>query len=225
MRRSLGLQRSVVVQASAFGNDNSGVLQALKYGPTQSRGVVVIDARVTNEQLAGMHQAGVRAARFSTWGLGGSIGLREMLLMADRLREHALHIEFLPGAGDVNTHLDQLIGLPVTVVVDHLGAVGLNEKIDPLVRLLDAGAYVKLCAYRLTSDLLSSTLVDRVQALYRHAPGQLVWGTDWPHVGLSVAWDAGELLNALGFWFDRDRTALEDILVSNPERLYGFSPS
>jgi predicted TIM-barrel fold metal-dependent hydrolase len=74
-----------------------------------------------------------------------------------------------------------------------------------------------------------------MRALAAVAPGRLVWGSDWPHIGFHPGEqvqggellpyrgvDAGELLDVLIEAFP-DARARHAILAANPARLYGFN--
>lgn len=231
LRQSIQFERSVVVQASAYGKDNRAVEQALKAEPTELRGVVVADAQTTDAQLDAWHAIGVRGMRFIMSGqLGGTVDLRDLQLLAPKLAARGWHAEILPHAHQWSTLKSTLAQIPCTLVVDHLGGIppstdeGEEERV--LTELLATGrVWVKLIGYRLSQDLLDPRVVRRAQRLYAQAPDRMVWGTDWPHVGLSTAHDAGALLNAFAAWFDRDAVAIERILASNPEALFDFPRS
>ena len=59
----LGLQRVVIVQPSPYGTDNACTLDALDRLEGRGRGVVVIDERTSDNDLAAMHRRGVRGIR------------------------------------------------------------------------------------------------------------------------------------------------------------------
>ena len=93
-----------------------------------------------------------------------------------------------------------------------------------LVRLLENGAWVKLCGYRASAGPPYADVAPMARALLRAAPERCVWGTDWPHPSLhdpAEVPDDGELLDALGAWVPEE-AARRAVLVDNPARLYGF---
>ena len=97
---------------------------------------------------------------------------------------------------------------------------------DPkITRLAESGkAYVKLSAPYRTSVQSApySDIAPYAHALVAAAPGQLVWGTDWPHVMLDTAMpNDADLCDLLAAWVPAAATR-NRILVDNPARLYGF---
>src|SRR6266540_1327516 len=64
MQRRIGISRTVVVQPTAYGLDNSCTLAGMaELGNANARGVAVIDDKVTDAELARLDAAGMRAAR------------------------------------------------------------------------------------------------------------------------------------------------------------------
>jgi predicted TIM-barrel fold metal-dependent hydrolase len=62
----------------------------------------------------------------------------------------------------------------------------------------------------------AGTLVEAV-------PDRLVWGTDWPHVMVTKTMpNDADLCDLFGDWV-ADLQTRDDILVTNPARLYRFS--
>jgi len=57
------------------------------------------------------------------------------------------------------------------------------------------------------------------EAMLKANPDSLVWGSDWPHLRVTPAPDAAQLLDALKRWTP-DASLLHKILVSNPQALY-----
>jgi predicted TIM-barrel fold metal-dependent hydrolase len=229
MLDTLGLQRMVVVQASCYGEDNRRAIDAVKeLGVHRARGVVMVGAGVTEDELAVMHEAGIRATRFITTARGGP-GLEQLPEVAARVAPFGWAIEMY-----VPTHvwpevLPVVEKLPVPVVFDHMGGMMANTPFDDpilqrIVRLLESGrCWTKLTGYR--PSLAGPPYAD-VGRLARHliarAPDRCVWGTDWPHTNIEGHMpDDGELLDQLGTWVDDEET-LAQILVDNPARLYSF---
>jgi 2-pyrone-4,6-dicarboxylate lactonase len=63
--------------------------------------------------------------------------------------------------------------------------------------------------------------ISLARLLVERFPERCVWGTDWPHPNHTHIPDDGVLIDALSS-IAPTRTLLEQILVVNPQRLYGF---
>jgi D-galactarolactone isomerase len=64
VRKNLGIDRTVVVQASAYGTDNSLLLKTMGQIGPGARGIVVVDDSVTDAELDRLTKLGVRGIRF-----------------------------------------------------------------------------------------------------------------------------------------------------------------
>src|SRR5947207_9400712 len=72
--RRIGIARTVVVQPTAYGKDNTCTLDGMAaLGKHNARGVAVIDDRVDEAELRRLDDAGMRAARLHMLP-GGAIG-------------------------------------------------------------------------------------------------------------------------------------------------------
>jgi predicted TIM-barrel fold metal-dependent hydrolase len=60
------------------------------------------------------------------------------------------------------------------------------------------------------------------RALIEAAPDRLIWGSDFPHLSFADRVSSVELFNLLGRWAPDNETRRK-ILVSNPQRLFGFA--
>ena len=65
LRDFLGFERSVIVQATCHGADNSAMVDALRAAGGRARGVATIRPDVSDAELADMDDAGVRGVRFN----------------------------------------------------------------------------------------------------------------------------------------------------------------
>ncbi|HVV20739.1 MAG TPA: amidohydrolase family protein, partial [Pseudonocardiaceae bacterium] len=65
LRDFLGFERNVIVQATCHGADNSAVVDALLTAGDRARGVATVRGDVTDEELARLHEAGMRGVRFN----------------------------------------------------------------------------------------------------------------------------------------------------------------
>ena len=230
LRQQLGLARTVYVQPSHYGHDNSCMLAAMAADPAPARGVAVIGAAGPDSDFAALHVAGVRGARFS-FLFAGCLTLDELEPVAARIADFGWHAQIqLDGATlpDLET---RLTALPVPLVIDHLGRIPLSGRVDTaahmtLYRLLDRGVcWVKLSApYHVSADPTGdcADCAPLARHLLAHYPDRLVWGTNWPHPNaLDNPPDDRHLLRLLRDWCG-DATTAHQVLVANPERLYGF---
>ncbi|HEX5634840.1 MAG TPA: amidohydrolase family protein, partial [Gemmatimonadales bacterium] len=232
LQQRLGTTRAVVVQPAAYGIDNRVTLDALAQMGPAARGVAVVEPSVSDEELAAMHEAGVRGVRFSLYDRTAAVISAEMIEpLAPRIAAMGWHVQ-LHLRGDQIVAMADLLGrLPGTVVVDHMGRMpqpeGIRHPAFAVVRrLLDTGrAWVKLSAPYLESKTGSPHYSDatRVAREYvRHAPQRLVWGSDWPHpTERDKKPDDAALLDLLHEWA-LDDELFRRILADNPAALYGF---
>src|SRR3546814_2846987 len=103
MLDALGIERAVLVQPSAYGTDNTLLLDCLAAHPERLRGIAILDLdRTDDRRLAELRQTGVRGLRFNTRGssapsAGSSapVPLDEVLKAGPRLADAGLHAQFL----------------------------------------------------------------------------------------------------------------------------------
>lgn len=226
---TLGFERGIVVQASVYGSDNSRTVAAVnELGQHRARGVVMVDASVSEAELARLDAAGMRATRFITTARGGP-SLDDLPEVAAKVAAFGWHVEMYVPTGAWEALLPVLPTLPVPVVFDHMGGLpsGTREG-DPILHaMLDMverdRAWIKLCGYRNSS---AGYPYDDVAALgsllAKRAPDRCVWGSDWPHTNIAGHMpDDGELFDLLADWVP-DAAARARILVDNPAALYRF---
>ena len=245
MKRQVGLERTVLVQASGHGYDNRAMLAALARLGARGRAVAVLDPRTPASELERLHRAGVRGLRLNLVTLASRHSGDRAQLVRDYERllvPLAWHLQVFADAATLLS-LEPVLGrCRLDVVIDHMGlpdaAAGIGQPgFQAVLRLLTGKhIWVKLAgADRITRT--SGRLRDAipfVRALAEAAPERLVWGSDWPHIGFHSGrqvqgdavlphreLDAGELLDVLGEAVP-DPEARRAILADNPARLYGF---
>ena len=244
LQRALKLDRVVIVQPSVYGTDNRATLDGIReLGPQRARGVAVIDGSATPAQLEELHQAGIRGVRVNleTAGVVDPAASGQKLKAAvEQVRARGWHVQTYTRLSIIEALKDQLMQMPVPLVVDHFGGargeLGVSQPgFASLVELVKAGkAYVKISgAYRSSNAAPDfADVTPLAQALIAANPDRIVWGTDWPHPNTSlkraateisepVPIDDGLLLNNLAKWAP-DAATRRKILVDNPARLYGF---
>ena len=234
--KSLGVERSVLVQPSVYGTDNTVMLSAMREMTSagmQCRGVAVVDETVTEPELHEMHETGVRGLRFNlvdvaTPGRGAS--LDSIRALCERVAPRGWHAEFLIHVDDYPDFDAEFGNFPTEIVVGHMGYPRLGR--DPtcdgfggMLRLAEAGrCWVKLTApYRISSgDLPYPEAGDFARAVVEAAPGRVVWGSDWPHVMVAKPMPNDADLCDLFFQWIPDPETRQRILVDNPAELYDF---
>ena len=228
--RHLGFSRAVVVQASCHGTDNAAMVDALRSGGEDYRGVAVVAEDVSEPELAEMHEAGVRGVRFNfVKRLGGGKPLGVYRTILGKIEPFGWHVVVYFDAEDLEDLAPFLRGIEVPVVIDHMGRAPVEQGVESrpfrLLRDLLAGDgkfWVKVSG----PERLSRTgppyadVAPVARELLRIAPERTLWGTDWPHPNMkSHMPDDGALVD----WIMAvcDTPALRrQVLVDNPARLY-----
>lgn len=227
MLASLGLTRSVIVQPSFYGTDNSCTLDAVAALGTERARAVVMAEDLSGPVLEDLHRRGARGVRFITMVHGGQ-SIDALRRLADEVAPVGWHIQMWAAPATWRSLADTLTDLPVPVVIDHLAQIvpaeaGSGDDTRALLDLLDSGrVYTKLCSYR--SSRQGPPYGDvrgLVETLVERRPDRLVWGVDWPHTMTDRVPDDHLLERILVEWVG-DHDVLDRILVRTPEELYGF---
>jgi 2-pyrone-4,6-dicarboxylate lactonase len=231
---TLGVQRAVIVQPSVYADDNRALLAALATDPLHLRGVAVVNPSITDNELMALHKAGVRGLRCNIVDLAqakGALPIDALRQLAKRIAPLKWHLELLMHVNEFPNLASDLGDLPVDLVFGHLGYVPTRHTVqDPgfqnLLSLVREGkAWVKLTGpYRISQH--NAPPYPDVQpfadALLRANPQRLLWGSDWPHVMVKGPMpNDADLCDLLGDWV-HDTHLRNQVLVSNPEQLYGF---
>jgi 2-pyrone-4,6-dicarboxylate lactonase len=220
LMQRLGVQRSVIVQASVYGDDHRCMLAALGSMGGAALGVAAL---VDELDKALSLRKDVVGLRLNLRGLDFEEAKRRIAAGAKAAADNGWHIELhLHGPWLSALGLENL---PVDFVLDHMGRLedGMEDSFEPLSRLLDTGrCWVKLSG----ADRVGPHAPAVARRLLAARPDRLVWGSDWPHVPLEGGPDAPRevdtpaLLAALREW-TAGGEALERVLAANPARLYG----
>src|SRR5215510_12211703 len=130
---ALGIARGVVVQASVHGIDNRAVLDADSEYPERLRAVAAVTEAVTDDELAGMHAAGVRGIRVNLVDRGGMPfrSLDALAEMGERIRDLGWHVELLVHVESARELRAIMTGLKVPVVVGHVGYTKVSTGLAP----------------------------------------------------------------------------------------------
>ncbi len=231
VRRRLGIERTVVVQPSAYGADNTCTLMAMAAIGPSARGVAVVDSTVTDAELARLTRAGIRGIRFFMLK-GGALPWEILEPMAARVRAFGWHVQLQMDGRKLPEREAMLRRLPATLVIDHVGKFLEPVPTDHasfrcLLRLVEGGrVWVKLSApYEVSKS--GPPIYDDVGALakvlVKAAPERMVWATNWPHPSApkDAMPDDAQLLDILLDWAP-DEAVRRRILAANPAALYGF---
>jgi predicted TIM-barrel fold metal-dependent hydrolase len=231
---TMGLDRVVIAHIYAHGTDMRVTLDAIAALGDRARGVATLGPDPTAADITRLHTAGMRGIRMAP-RFGYAMNRETLKRVNDLAAPHEWHILSWSGGPDELDLILSAVAKDVTVpiVLDHFA----NHCWKPSLGLQQRG-------FKLLQDVLRTGRVWlRLSGLYRASaqgwpwreltpfgaalaeefPEQLLWASDWPHVG---HWD-GEMMNS-GEMIDWLReigcsdSTLEQILVRNPARIYGF---
>ncbi|MBP2236534.1 putative TIM-barrel fold metal-dependent hydrolase [Sinorhizobium kostiense] len=231
LKERLGFERSVIVQPSTYGTDNSCLLEALAELGDAARGIAVVDTSVTDGELKRLDAAGVRGIRFNLARAGATtVDMIEPL--AKRVADLGWHIQVHIKGDSIAEHAGLFQNLPVITVFDHLGRIpqpaGKEHPAFKVVAdLLEKGkAYTKLSSIYQDTLVGPPTYADMgglAKAYLALAPDRVLWATDWPHPspGKSGKPDDALLMDLCAEWAGDDPTRSK-IFVENAAGLYGF---
>ncbi|GAB4075679.1 amidohydrolase family protein [Nostocoides australiense] len=238
LRDHLGFARNVIVQATCHGADNSAMVDAIQSSGGKARGVATVRPGVAQDELQRLHDAGVRGVRFNfVKRLVDVLPMDGLRQVADQIGPFGWHIVIYVESQELPGLADFFLGLPVPLVVDHLGRPDVTKDVDgpeftgflDLMRARDDIWCKVTCPERLTTT--GPRALGGEQAAYRDVvpfakrvveefPDRVLWGTDWPHPNLKDHMpDDGLLVD----WIPSIATAEESqrkLLVDNPMRLY-----
>lgn len=230
MLETLGLTRSVLVQPSMHGDDNTVMMRAIaETSDMDMRAVVVVPPDIDDAALNDLHDLGARGVRINLIYAGGNVDLRAASDIAARIRPLGWHIQVLADVSAIPDLMPELSRLPVPLVFDHFGhmaaAKGPADKgFAAMLELVRRGnTWVKISgAYRLSGQGFPySDVRPLCDALVEANPDRLVWGTDWPHTVTPAMPNDGDLIDLVCDWLG-DEALIEKVLVRNPAQLYGF---
>ncbi len=224
----LGVERTVIVQASCHGSDNRAMLDAIADDRKRIRGVAIVDASFGDAEYKTLHDGGVRGARFNfVKHLGGRPDMDLFQRTVDRIKEMGWHIVLHLDAPDIIPLSGMIRKLPLPFVIDHMGRVPGKDGIEqpPLKALLELAkldkCWVKVCGAERISLPPYAEAVPIARAIVQAAPDRVLWGTDFPHPNPTHEADEADLVDLVP-QYASDPLAQKRLLVDNPARLYGF---
>jgi len=231
LQKTLGLSRAVLVNASCHGVDNTVILDAIAQSGGRYRGVANVDETFTDRDFAKLNDGGIRGIRFNfVKHLGGTPDMGEFKTLVARAAAVGWHVVLHFDAADLLAFDSLLRELPVPFIIDHMGRVPTKDGLEqrPFKILLNAArmenCWIKICgAERISSQGPPFTdAVPFAQAILKVAPERVLWGTDWPHPNIKKHMpNDGDLVDLIPL-FMPDTALQRQVLVDNPQRLYGF---
>jgi predicted TIM-barrel fold metal-dependent hydrolase len=224
--KQVGVTHGVLVQTSFMGTDNAYLLKHLQQNLDSLRGIAVVSANATVEQLRDLHVSGVRGIRLNLAGQSHDMSVwAAAKTLWNALLQLGWHVELHTNTGALPAVL-AAVPLQIPVVIDHFGKTekaSLHDETVQAVQVRVAAAsaqvYVKLsAAYRLQAGIEPSSL----SQLWLNELGAdaLLWGSDWPCTNFEVKADYGALHGSLADWLGDDAAAVQAARSANPMRLY-----
>jgi len=231
----LNIERMVFTQPSAYGTNNTYMLEVMAGLGEKCRGIIKVDDDVTDEELQKANDVGVRGFRinvspYKPYEAGFSDQIIDQIKsLAKRAKGLGWHLQFLSPGWLVYELIPTLKQLPVPYLIDHMGLFPAKDGIEQpgfqqLLNILDSGqCWVKLTGvYRLSTDIPEfKDVTPFAQALVDTAPDRILWGSDFPHLSFHDKVDSLALFNLLKVWVP-DAAQRKKILVDNPINLFGF---
>jgi predicted TIM-barrel fold metal-dependent hydrolase len=132
MAATIGLERVVFVQPSAYGTDNRCLLEAMKQVGPSARGIIGLDGTVNNAALQDMDRAGVRGVRLNlaSRGFRDAQQIAAMIhAAADRVGPLGWHIQLFTDVTVVQALADTLKHAPVPVLFNHMALTAADSAI------------------------------------------------------------------------------------------------
>jgi 2-pyrone-4,6-dicarboxylate lactonase len=151
--------------------------------------------------------------------------------IARRVAPYGWHVEInIARSADWVELEPRLRRCPVPLVFDHLGRVrggeGLNAPGFKVVRRLLAerdDCWTKISSWYRLSDG-GEDMKPLVQTLLRERPDRCVWGTNWPHPGMTKFMpNDADLVDQLDAWLPSD-SVREPLFARNAASLYRIDP-
>ena len=235
--RRLGIERFVLVQPSAYGLDNSCLLDAMAAVASERRRAIVQfdETKMDDGKLQAWHALGVCGARINISpirqperGLAAALAPK-IVRTAAICQGLGWHLDLLLPGWLIDELLPILHELPVEFSVAHMGLYPAKNGVaqpgfQKFLALVNDGSkrcWVKLTGiYRFSQAPPYADVKPFAQALMALAPDRLIWGSDFPQLSFADKVGTVELYNHLGEW--ADAAMRQRILADNPARLFGF---
>jgi predicted TIM-barrel fold metal-dependent hydrolase len=212
LQQVLGLRRAVIVSAGGYGREYSHLRSVLERFGAHFRGIILPPTNFRAAEIVPLRRLGVRGIRMFAGPAGHEWSHLPQIEphLARLVNDAGWHVQYQSLVrGHLESVADQLLALPAFTTI---------------LRMLDTGrVWLKLSGPMRCSDhdFPYDEMLPFAQALARHAPEKLLWGSDWPHVQLNGRGmpNDGDLVDLLARWVP-DAATRHRILVLNPQQLY-----
>jgi 2-pyrone-4,6-dicarboxylate lactonase len=231
LRDFLGFDKNVVVQATCHGTDNRAMLDALETANGHARGVATVAPDVSHDELAAMHEAGVRGVRFNY--------VRRLVdpepdayyhRIVERIAPFGWHVVIYFEAADLAERWKFFTSLETDVVVDHMGRPDVTRSVDgpEFARFLTLlGEHQNFWCKVSCPERMSVSgppdyrdVVPFARRVIERFPDRVLWGTDWPHPNMrDFMPDDGAVVDFIPR-IAPTKELQRKLLVENPMRLY-----
>jgi len=232
LHKKLGFERSVLVQASCHGTDNSAMLDMMKDAEGRYRGVAIIDENFDFNELQSFHDAGVRGIRFNFLPRLVDVKPKDYYLkVADKVAQLGWHIVVYFESENLINIENILHDIPAPLVIDHMGRPDVTQglqsenfqRICELVKRRPDNFIKVSCVERLTKiGAPYSDVIPYAKYLVDHFSSQVLWGTDWPHPNMEPNIPDDVLLVNTIPLIATTAELQQKLLVDNPHKLYQF---
>ena len=228
LSQAAGLTSGILIQPSFLGTDNSYMLTAIKARPQALCGVAVVAPTASPEELAALKAGGIVGIRFNLIGKAiPDFSAPVYQTLFSRVRELGWHVEIHRNAKDFPAFLPVLMDAGVRVVIDHFGLP------DPRAPFADPGfeyllglggngrIWVKISApYRTRKENMGLDFAREAapRLIESFGPGNILWGSDWPHTRFEDVVDYPAVCAAFKSYVPQ-RKVREAILEDAPRRL------
>ncbi len=229
MNKAIGASRGVVVQATVHGTNHQILIDALEVAGPSYCGIAIVNDAVSDSELARLHAAGVRGARFNFWKQ------LNIAPSADEFRRSIQRVAALGwivkihNAGEAWLEMEDLLReVDLPVIIDHLGHVDLSKGVDQPAfqmfwRLIDRGNFWMMVSnsHRYSAQEQGwDDAVAFVKSVIDRAPERAIWCTDWPHVQYRKPMPTDTELIELLCRATPDMATRRKVLCENPLTLF-----
>jgi 2-pyrone-4,6-dicarboxylate lactonase len=224
LHEKLGIERGVVLQSACHGFDNFVTTDAIAAKGGAYRGVALVPADVSTNELRRLDALGFCGARFNFMKhLGAEAAIDKVVALTARLAGLGWHLRVHMESGLIQEIAPRLRHSPVPVVIEHMGrldaALGLEQPaFRALLRLLrNERFWIEVSGVDRISRRPEpwGDAIPFARMLVAEFGDRVLWGTGWPHQNLDTLPDDGRLVDLLSE-IAPSEAHLHALLVENP---------